>query len=105
MASGKQGVSRVSQSNPELAMRRITILDELDQETQPENSKPDQPRIPAAGDGLPQTKEGSCYPVLYESPLHKPQSSTGASPLPFSSVSTVVEGHGRVPPGWQHSLH
>ena len=83
MASGKQVVSRVSQSNPELVTMRIRILDKLDQEADPENPKPDQSRIPAAGDccdGLPQTKGGSCYSVSYGSPLHKPESCTGASP-------------------------
>ena len=100
MAGGKQVVSRVSRSNPELTMRKIS---EHAQQTQPENSKPAQYKIPGeCRDGLPQTnEESSCYPVLYGSPLHSPQNCTSA---PSSSMSTVVDGHGRIPSGWQHSL-
>jgi hypothetical protein len=98
MAGGKQVVSRVSRSNPELAMRKISILREHAQQTQPENSKPAQSMIPGeCCDGLPQTNEGSYYTVLLT------QSCTSASSLPSSSMSAVVEG--RIPSGWQHNLH
>ena len=72
MAGGKQVVSRVSRSNPELAMRKIS------EHAQPENSELAPYKIPGeCRDGLPQTKEeSSCYPVLYGSPLHSPQHST-----------------------------
>ena len=97
MAGGKQVVSRVSRSIPELTMRKIS------EHAQPENSELAQYKIPGeCHDGLPQTNEGSsCYPVLYGSPLHSPQSCTSA---PSSSMSTVIDGHGRIPSGWQHSL-
>ena len=97
MAGGKQVVSRVSRSNPELA-RKISILREHAQQTQPENSKPAQSMIPGeCRDGLPQTNEGSYYAVLLT------QSYTSASSLPSSSMSAVVEG--RIPSGWPRNLH
>ena len=96
MAGGKQVVSHVSQSNPELAMRKISILREHTQQTQPENSKPAQSMTPGeCRDGLPQINEGSYYTMT--------QSCTSASSLPSSSMSAVVEG--RIPSGWQHNLH
>ena len=95
MAGGKQVVSRISRSNPELAM---SILREHAETTHPENSKPDQSMtLGECRDGLPQTNEGSYYTVLLT------QSYTSASSLPSSSMSAVVEG--RILSGWQHNLH